>query len=463
MTAVSTIFALSSAPGRAGVAVIRISGPAVRDVLRTMAHPAVTDRQAAFRRIRHPQNGDEIDRAVVLFFASPKSETGEDVAEFQVHGGPAVIRAVLDALARVQGCRMAEAGEFARRAFQNGKIDLAEAEGLADLIEAETEDQRRQALRQASGHLSALTDGWRERLIACAALVEAGIDFSDEGDVAADAFAQARRQAIPLRDEIRAALDDGHRGEILRDGFRIVLAGAPNVGKSSLLNALARRDAAIVSPEPGTTRDTIEVRLDLGGLPIVITDTAGLRATTGAVEQEGVRRTLRSAAAADLVVWVVEAAAPEDPSVPRASPGDTTEAPPAQGLRIDPGRLLIAANKADLTPAAPRPVGVDIAVSALTGAGIPELVRLLAERARARLITHPGGVTAPAVVTQARHRHLLEACCDHLDAFLAGTDDAPELRAEDVRSAASALGRITGRIDAEDVLDAVFGRFCIGK
>ncbi|MEQ1671883.1 MAG: tRNA uridine-5-carboxymethylaminomethyl(34) synthesis GTPase MnmE, partial [Hyphomicrobium sp.] len=309
----STIFALSSGAGKAGIAVIRVSGPAVRAVMGSMAAPAVLDRQAAFRRIVHPRSRALLDRAVVVFFASPRSETSEDVVEFQVHGGRAVVRAVLDALAHVPGCRMAEPGEFARRAFNNGKLDLAEVESLADLVDAETEAQRKLAL-QTGGMLSALYEGWRAKLIEVAGLVEAAIDFSDEGDVGTKAFEAARVRARPLREAIAKHLDDGHRGEMLREGFRVALLGPPNAGKSSLLNALARRDAAIVSEEAGTTRDVIEVRLDLDGYPVIVSDTAGIRETEGRIEQEGIRRSLAAARAADLNLWLSETGNESSPS-----------------------------------------------------------------------------------------------------------------------------------------------------
>jgi tRNA modification GTPase len=437
MSNVTTIFALSSGAGRAGVAVIRISGPAARDVIERMAAPVPERRRVAFRTIRDPRSGDPIDKAVVFWFAAPASETGEDVAELQLHGGPAVVRAALDALGRIEGCRMAEPGEFARRAFLNGKIDLAEVEGLADLVEAETEAQRRQALAQAGGALSKLYDGWRGRLIEIAGLTEAAIDFSDEGDVAANALDAGRRRAAALRDEIARHLDDGHRGEIVRDGFRVALLGPPNAGKSSLLNALARRDAAIVSEEAGTTRDVIEVRLDLHGFPVVISDTAGLREATGAIEREGVRRSLETARAADLVIWLSEAG--DDPAPAEFS----------RETRLD------VRSKADL---ARHESGSALAVSSRTGDGLDRLIALIAERCRSAI----GDDAAPAL-TQTRHRVALEAAQQALGDYLAGDPTAAELRAEDVRRAASALGRITGRVDVELVLDQIFSRFCIGK
>jgi tRNA modification GTPase len=437
MDSASTIYALSSAPGRAGLAVIRVSGVRVTDVLERMVAPVPKPRVAAFRTIRHPKTGEALDRAVLLWFAAPNSETGEDVAEFQVHGSPAVIAATLAALGEVEGCRLAEPGEFARRGFENGKMDLAEVEGLADLIEAETEAQRKQALAQSSGTLSKLYEDWRTRLIEIAALTEAAIDFSDEADVSAASFGEARKRAGVLSAEIAAHLDDGHRGEIVREGFRVALLGAPNAGKSSLLNALARRDAAIVSAEAGTTRDVIEVRLDLAGLPVVVSDTAGIREAGSAVEQEGIRRSMAAAREADLVIWMSETG---DSQLPDGISRETS---------------LAIRSKADL---ARESTGKLLAISTVTGEGLDRLVAEIAQRAAGVV-----GSGAEPALTRARYRQSLESARQAIAAFLEGDVDAIELRAEDVRRAAHAIGRITGRVDVEDVLDQVFSRFCIGK
>ena len=448
--AADTIFALSSGHGRAGVAVIRVSGPSAGVVVERMAAPLPKPRFAAFRTIKHPASGEVLDQALVLWFPAPKSETGEDMAELQVHGGRAVVAGVLGAIGSIAGCRLAEPGEFARRAFENGRLDLTGVEGLADLIDAETAAQRRQALRQADGALARLYGGWRSDLIEALALLEAAIDFSDEGDVARDAEAMSRDRAAELRDAIARHLDDGHRGELVREGFQVVLAGAPNAGKSSLLNALARRDVAIVSDEAGTTRDVIEVKLDLEGLPVVVSDTAGIREAAGKVEQEGIRRALQRAEQADLVVWLVD-----------ASDADAARAPPARRQDRE-GRgvgTLVVLSKSDLTDAARQPpVTGALRVSVMTGEGIDALTGLLADAARSRI----GSDEAPAL-TQARHRQHLEAGLGSLCAALAQPAGATELGAEDLRRAADALGRVTGAVDVEDVLDAVFGRFCIGK
>jgi tRNA modification GTPase len=403
-------------------------------------------RLAALRAIRDPQTTELLDYGLVLWFAGPKSETGEDMAEFHVHGGRAVIQGVLAGLGKVEGCRLAEPGEFARRAFENGKLELTGAEGLADLIDAETAVQRRQALQQAGGALARLYEGWRQRLIRAIAQLEAAIDFADEPDVTADSLREVRHEVEELMSAIAAHLDDGNRGELVREGFQVVLAGAPNVGKSSLLNALARRDVAIVSEEEGTTRDVIEVKLELEGLPIVVSDTAGIREVAQKVEQEGIRRALGRARAADLILWLVDAAAPAA-SVP-------------QDVAAQGERTLVVVNKMDLLNSKVVPVLPDgsVGISAQTGFGLDGLTRRVAAIARARM----GNGEIPAL-TQMRHRQHLERCRAPLTSFLAAPSDELELRAEDLRRAATALGRLTGAIDVEDVLGEIFGRFCIGK
>jgi|CXWK01.1.fsa_nt_gi tRNA modification GTPase len=461
----STIFALSSGSGKAGLAVIRVSGPEARAVMSAMLSREVEDRRAAFRRILHPVTRELLDTAVVVFFAGPKSETGEDVVEFQIHGGRATIRATLEALATIPGCRMAEPGEFARRAFLSGQLNLAQVEQLGDLIDAETEAQRRLALTVTPQ----LYEDWRGQLIEIAGLVEAAIDFSDEGDVADRAVEMAREKAKGLRDRIARHLDDGHRGEILRDGFRVALLGAPNAGKSSLLNALARREAAIVSQEAGTTRDVIEVRLDLGGYPVIVSDTAGIREAEGQVEREGIRRSLAAAREANLTLWLTETGidAPPDEisretTLSVRTKIDLQPFPTPLGETLADGRMqgrvLSAKNDSPLTPTlSPRGEG-DVAISTKTGEGLEQLIGEIAKRAASAMTA-----SADPVVARARHRGLLEDAFNALTDFLSGDPDAAELRAEDVRRAAHALGRITGRVDVEDVLGEIFSRFCIGK
>jgi tRNA modification GTPase len=438
-----TIFALSSGAGRTALAVVRVSGPAAGLALDRIAAPRPKPRFAAFRKLRHPETGEEFDHALVLWFAGPNTETGEDMCELHLHGGRAVLAGAFAALSAVPGCRPAAAGEFARRAFENGKLDLTAAEGIIDLIDADTDAQRRQALRQASGELAQLYEGWRNELIEARALLEASIDFSDEGDISDNAEASGTTRALSLAERIKQHLEDGRRGEIVRDGFRIVIAGPPNVGKSSLMNALARRDVAIVSDEPGTTRDVLEVRLDLDGYMAVVADTAGLREAAGKIEQEGIRRALNRAEDADLVLWIIDATGPL-PDVPP----DIVK----RGKRV-----LRVLNKID-APGTDTRIPADHALSAKTGAGIPGLIAKLGAIVREA----SSGTDAPAI-TQLRHRRQIEACLAALKDVHSRTKLPPELAAEQLRIAADALGRIVGRIDPEDVLDQVFARFCIGK
>jgi tRNA modification GTPase len=365
------------------------------------------------------------------------------MAELHVHGGRAVLEAVLGVLAGLGSLRLAEPGEFARRAFENGKLDLTAAEGLADLIDAETEAQRRQALRQADGALRSLYDGWRERLIAASAMLEAELDFADEADVPESIAAVARPTVETLAAEIAVHLRDA-RGEILRDGFHVVIAGPPNAGKSSLLNALTRRDAAIVSAEAGTTRDVIEVRLDLDGYPVVLMDTAGIREAGGEIEREGIRRTLDRMRGADLVLWMEDAS--QTPDAASVSAPETEGAVPT--IRI--------ASKIDL--AAGHPPGDTVPVSAKTGEGLDRLLDMLLDCMRNRLVSAEG-----ATITRSRHRAGLTEAQAALRDFLGADANAIELRAEDLRRAATAIGRITGRVDVEDILDKIFADFCIGK
>ena len=441
----ATIFALSSAPGRAGVAVLRVSGAGAAKALKALAGELPEPRRAHLAILRDPKSGEPLDQAIVLWFPAPNSFTGEDVAEFHLHGGRAVVQGVADALGQMSGLRPAAAGEFARRAFENGKLDLTEIEGLADLINAETQAQRRQALRQTEGVLGALYDGWRSELIAALAHVEAALDFSDEADVPEEVSARARPAVEALAREIASHLDDRNRGERLRDGFRVLLAGPPNAGKSSLLNALARRDAAIVSEAPGTTRDVIEVHLDLAGYPVTVMDTAGIRKARGEVEREGVARTFARAEDADLIVWLVDATAP------------VWDVP--DELRQGGADVVTVLNKIDLErPEAVKDMADQVVdISAKTGMNISALTATI----EARAIEGLGAGEAPSL-TRARHRGELESAREALVRFLEGPPEL-ELRAEDLRQAVQALGRITGRVDVEDVLDRIFAEFCIGK
>ena len=440
-----TIFALSSGGGRAAIAVVRVSGPAAAAALTQIADaPLPEPRRAALRRFRDPETGAAIDRGLALWFPAPASATGEDMAEFHVHGGPAVIAALCDALAAIPGLRPAEPGEFTRRAFEAGRLDLTEAEGIADLVAAGTEAQRRQALAQMEGGLHRLYDGWRERLMALRANVEAAIDFSDQ-ELGEDPLAAAAPGLAALEAEVTAHLDDARRGERLREGFCIAIVGAPNAGKSSLLNRLAGRNAAIVSTRAGTTRDVVEARLDLGGWPLTLADTAGLRESRDEIESEGVRRALARAASADLSLVVFDGALwPETD---------------AQSLALLGEDALAVLNKTDLLAGhAPTAIAghAALGVSCLTGTGIDALLNTLVEEIARRYPT--GG--APAL-TRARHRQAVVECREALARAIAGPAD--ERLAEELRLAAHALGRITGRVDVEAVLDLVFRDFCIGK
>jgi tRNA modification GTPase len=438
MSKKDTICAQASGAGRAAIAVIRISGPATGEILRALCGlPAA--RHASLRTIRDPRTETLLDRGLVLWFPAPASFTGEDMAELCVHGGRAVVANVLDAALSIDDVRLAEPGEFAARAFENGKIDLTEVEGLADLINAETDAQARQALAQAGGSLRRLYESWRGQLLRAQALAEAGLDFADEADVAANVTTNVGAIVAELILQISNHLAD-RRGERLRDGFRVVIVGAPNAGKSSLLNALARRDVAIVSEEAGTTRDIIEVHLDLDGLPVILTDTAGLREAGGKVEVEGIRRALARVEAANLVVWLIDAKKP-------------VSAPPEPLAR---GRVpfLAVRNKIDLASVG---AAEGISLSAKTGEGIDTLVAELKARAREALVA---GAESPAV-TRARHRAELEGALAALER--SRTAGPSELKAEELRIAARHLGRLTGNIDVEEVLGAIFSEFCIGK
>lgn len=445
-----TIYALSSGAGVAGVAVVRLSGAGAVPALSALTGGRVpAPRQAALRILKDPESGDRLDQALVLVFLAPASFTGEDVVELHLHGGRAVVEGVLDALSRVDGLRPAEAGEFSRRAFDHGKLDLTEAEGLNDLIHAQTAAQRTQALRQMDGELRALYEGWRARLLAHLAHLEADIDFPDE-DLPEGVAGAVRPQILELSADITQHIVEGRRGRLLRDGFRIVILGEPNAGKSTLLNALAKADVAIVSDEAGTTRDVIEVQLDLGGYPVRIIDTAGVRVGEGAVEQEGIRRALARAEDADLRLVLVRA--DEWPQVPAAM---------AEWLG---DQALVVVTQSDRSADvfhvehSPSDTLGAIAVSAKTGDGIEALFRWLEDHVAERMAPRE----APAL-TRKRHQQALEEAVDHLTRFDANAGLDAVLAAEDVRMAVRAIGRITGQVGVEDMLDILFSDFCIGK
>jgi tRNA modification GTPase len=435
-----TIFAMVTAPGRAAVAICRVSGPCTREALARLAGGVPAPRHAQLARLLHPESGEAIDDGLVLFFPAPRSYTGEDCAELQVHGGIAISRALVDVLGSM-GLRPAGPGEFTRRAFLNDKLDLAQAEGVADLVDAETEFQRRQALRQLEGHLSRQVEEWRRGLISLGALVEAELDFADEGDVGVLITKNIIAEVIQLRNQMHQALRSAHNAERTRDGLRVVIAGAPNAGKSTLLNALARRDVAIVSQHPGTTRDALEVRLDLGGYPMMMTDTAGLRESADPVERIGVDRAFARAEAADLVLWLVE-------------PGSDAVTPPGFA---GPVTVWTVATKCDI--GAPVPTLAKLAISAATGAGLDRLEDAL-ERFAGETLEIGGEVPA---LTRERHRQAMTTACEALGRIVESSSLPPEIVAEEIRVAQQAVGRIAGRVDVEDVLGEIFGRFCIGK
>jgi tRNA modification GTPase len=435
-----TIFAPASGVGRAAIAVLRVSGPGCAAALEAIAPGGeFPDRRAVLTTLRRPSSGEPLDRALVTRFEAPRSFTGEEMAEVSVTGGRAVTAAVVRALATIPGLRLAEPGEFAWRAFVNGKIDLAEVEGLADLVEAETEAQRRQAQRIAGGALSRECDALRASLIEAMAAVEAQIDFSDVEDAGGLTLAAVKRAARAAIERIDRALATADAAERLREGFTVVIAGPPNVGKSTLMNALAGREVAITSPIAGTTRDLIEVFLDLRGYPVTLVDTAGIRDSVDPIEQEGVARARRRAESADLTLWLDDGVGGHMPGV--GSP------------------VLAVRTKIDLGEASAQAASAaKFAISTKTGAGVDQLLDALAELAEERMSSRE-----PALLTVERHRYAFQDARDALAATL-GPDAAEwELIAEDLRRAAAAMDRIVGRIGAEEVLGEIFARLCVGK
>jgi tRNA modification GTPase len=449
-----TIFALSSGQLPSAIAIVRVSGPQAGRALIALAGKIPQARMAT-RALLRDADRSPIDDAVVIWFPAPASATGEDVAEFHVHGGRAVLAALFSALSALENTRAAEPGEFTRRAFENGKLDLTEAEALDDLIHADTDRQRRQAVRQLRGLLGDRARDWRERIIEASALIEAGIDFSDEGDVSAELVAPALAKIETLSGEIEEVLAAQGRSERLREGLVVAIAGPPNVGKSTLINQLARREVAIVSPHAGTTRDIIEAQFDLDGYPVTMIDTAGIRETEDPVEREGVRRARARAAEADLVLWLVDGASGKSPQQGTA---------PVWTVR----------NKIDLDKVSQRPSAAgsadrdggplegksasDFAISASRGDGLPELIDALVSFARNYFGSGEGGL-----IGRERQRKLLLETARLLRRSISEAAKGEEFIAEDLRAAAGTLGRLLGRVDVEHILDTIFRNFCIGK
>ena len=443
MTGSDTIYAVSSGAGMAGIAVVRISGDTAGQLLDSIAGKRPKPRVATVRLLRDPSSGEAIDRALVLWMPGPNSSTGEDVAELHVHGSLAVVNDLFTAFQRIAGVRPAEAGEFTRRAFANRRMDLVEIEGLADLLKARTTAQRKQAVHHFLGDASLVYETWRNSLTGILAHVEAAVDFAEEDSAVTSAVVAVSRATQALSNSMTSALATAGRGEAIRDGVKVVLTGRPNTGKSSLLNAMVKRDAAIVSPRPGTTRDVIQVMMDLDGMPVILTDTAGLRSgVRDEVEALGIGRAWRELNGADMVIWV------SSPDIPGSDAVDV-------GLLAD----LHLYNKCDLPGRPSDPSRNDmLSVSAKSGEGIDQMLSVLASVTRERY-----GLSDSAVIVRARHKQAVEESIRHLNGSLRHGADHPELIAEDLRKAAFSLARVTGRIGVEDLLTAIFAEFCIGK
>jgi tRNA modification GTPase len=442
-----TIFALATGMMKSAVAIIRISGPRTLEVVRAISkRDKFKPRQTSLTNISNPITGEVIDQGLVLWFPGPNSFTGEDSAELQVHGSKVVIKLLLTALSQIEGMRMAEPGEFAKRAFVNGRMDLAEAEGLADLIDAETSMQHKQAIRQMKGEMSTLCEEWRSQLISALALVEAFIDFPDE-DLPDYIVSELQETVGQLYNSISNKFNDNMVGERLREGLFIAIIGAPNVGKSSLLNALAKREVAIVSPIAGTTRDLIEVNLDIGGYPVTLCDTAGLRNSNDVIENEGIKRARERASTADCKIAMFDA------SILPELDKHTLEL-------IDQNTIIIY-NKVDIAtikdfPALNTASTEPLLISTREQQGIEQVIASLTQLVDSIF----SSIEAP-VITRQRHRDNISTCLHHLEMF--NLDKDIELAAEDLRLAARALGKITGKIDVETILDSIFSSFCIGK
>lgn len=430
-----TIVALSSGALPSGVAVVRLSGLLCSKIIADCLSAELIPRVAQLVTISNFINQEALDKGLALYFPAPASFTGDDCLELHLHGGRAVVNAVLDMLTSIEGIRLAEPGEFSRRAFENGKLDLTEVEGIADLVVSETEAQRKQALAQTRGDSRETYEGWRKRLIHMRAMIEAELDFSEEEDIPEEISQEGFNQVKVLKQEIETHLADNRAGEIIRDGFKIALMGKPNSGKSSLLNALAKRNVAIVTNEAGTTRDILDVHLDINGYAVIISDTAGLRQSENIVEVEGIKRALNKGEDADLVIWLKDI-------------HDKNDDP-----QLDIGDVLYLISKDDNASLKP---GHSISVS--TTHGIDALLSAIQARIENRIETRE-----TSLISRLRYRIALEDCLEHLDFVVSGNISDIELKAETLRHASDCIGRITGRIDVEDLLDVIFSEFCVGK
>lgn len=443
-----TIYALSTVFGKSGVAVIRVSGTGALKIISTMTDlnpAAVKPRYAHFIKLRHSVSEELLDKCLLLYFKAPHSFTGEDVIELHTHGSRAVIAAVMDSLAQIDGYRLAEPGEFSKRAFYNGKMDLTEAEGLADLIDAETAEQQKYAVRQMDGGLKDLYEGWRETLVGILAHLEAYIDFPDE-DLPQDIVFGMQNTVFKLIEDVKKHLRDDTVGERLREGFRVAIIGAPNAGKSSLLNQIARREAVIVSDIAGTTRDAIDIHLDLGGYPVMFTDTAGLRETAEEIERKGIAVAHDKARQADLVIYLFDASKDSAQDIEKYK-------------KEFADKLLVVANKRDKL-SSEQIAGLQksrcLVISAKQNLGTDKLLENIKEHISARFTSGSG-----LLISRRRYREALQNTVELLQNF--GFDKEIELTAEDIRLAAREIGKITGRIEVDEILDKIFGSFCIGK
>ncbi len=432
-----TIVALSSGALPSGVAVIRISGPDCNLIGKTFLKDLPNKREAQLKSIIHPVTNEILDKGLVFWFPRPNSFTGDDCLEFQVHGGRAVVEAILQALCTINNVRLAEPGEFSRRAFENGKLDLTEIEGIADLVASETETQRKQALIQSGGKLRMLYEGWRTHLIHMRAMIEAELDFSEEEDVPEEISVEGFSQVKLLKDEIDIHLNDNRSGEIIRDGYKIVLMGKPNAGKSSLLNALAKRDVAIVTNEAGTTRDVLDVQLNVNGYSVIVSDTAGVRETDNIVEIEGVSRALLKGDEADLVIWLTEI-------------NDNENFP---SFSHDYNNILHIISKDDS-----RETIGQISISTITDCGLESLLNKVKQ-----ILDTDVKFSESGLISRLRYREALLDASNLLTAVIENDNLEVELKAENLRLASDCIGRITGRIDVEDLLDVIFSEFCVGK